>query len=215
MIKFGNIITQATSGELAALKQIGGTFDPTADQIWEYYKSVGWRNATSVDSPTEGCRVVRYSVNDLGDGEHCTVTIAEQINIAAEEAARQAAEAVRKNTPEIYDHPIELPALVLTSTPGGIGVGVIAGDDGEVDTFVYHASPIPTPEEIAARKAAAVAARKAHKNRIASIKDDLDSVGVALDAVDKTAFPAGAQRQAIAAFLLATINLKQACEKLT
>jgi len=83
--------------------------------------------------------------------------------IAADEQAADDAETERKNTPLVFDQPLETPALVLQSHEAEIGVGVIADDDGALLTFAYHASPIPSPSEIKARKDAAKAKRSAAK----------------------------------------------------
>jgi hypothetical protein len=68
--------------------------------------------------------------------------------IAAEVAA---SEAIRKATPIPYDQPIETPALVLTSHDGGLGIAQAALDNGEIVTYTYHASPIPSPEVLRER----------------------------------------------------------------
>jgi len=99
-------------------------------------------------------------------------TITSQITQAEKDAATAAAEAERINTPIVYDQPIETPSIVLQSHEGNIGVGVVASDDGDLVTFTYHASPIPEPGEIKARKDAAVAARKAAKDSEKVAKDE-------------------------------------------
>ena len=99
-------------------------------------------------------------------------TITSQITQAEQDAANEAAEAERVNTPIVYDQPIETPSIVLQSHEGNIGVGVVASDDGDLVTFTYHASPIPEPGEIKARKDAAVAARKAAKDSEKVAKDE-------------------------------------------
>ena len=96
-------------------------------------------------------------------------TITSQITQAEKDAANEAAEAERINTPIVYDQPIETPSIVLRSHEGNIGV--VASDDGDLVTFTYHASPIPEPGEIKARKDAAVAARKAAKDSEKAAKD--------------------------------------------
>jgi cell division protein FtsB len=54
-----------------------------------------------------------------------------------------------------------------------MGVGVVATDEGDLVTFVYHASPIPPAAEIKARIAAAVLAHKAAKQ---AAKAELDAL---------------------------------------
>jgi len=83
--------------------------------------------------------------------------------IAAADADAALVEAERLNTPIVQDQPLEIPSLVLQSYEAGIGVGVVADDAGELATFIYHASPVPDPAEINARKDAAVARNAARK----------------------------------------------------
>jgi hypothetical protein len=99
-----------------------------------------------------------------------TITIEEQ-------AAQQAAvEADRQNTPIVYDQPIETSALVLQSHEVGTGVGVIADDTGSITTFTYHASPVPTPAEVKARKDEAVARNAARRVVRESVKVKAEKV---------------------------------------
>ena len=89
---------------------------------------------------------------------------------AAEEF--EAAEIERKNTPIVMDQPMEMPTLVLQSHSGGVGVGVVASDEGELVPFIYHASPVPNPSVIKARKDAAITARDERKaDRTAEAQD--------------------------------------------
>ncbi len=95
------------------------------------------------------------------------------IRIEAERVAFEAAEVERKNTPIVYDQPIEMPALVLQSQTLGQGVGLVATDEGDLVTFTYHASPVPESAVIKARIADAIAAHKAAKQ---AAKDELDAL---------------------------------------
>jgi len=116
---------------------------------------------------------------------YATITIeqheADRAAREAEDAARieaglaafEAAEVERRNTPIVYDQPLELPSLVLTSQTLGQGVGVVATDEGDLVTFTYHASPVPPAAEIKARIAEAIAAHKAAKQ---AAKAELDAL---------------------------------------
>jgi hypothetical protein len=157
-----------------------------------------------------------------------------QAQIDADAAAAlvefEAAEVERKNTPLAFDQPIEAPALVVHTVPAARAVGMVSTADGEIVTFEYHASPVPSPAEIAARKQAAVDALTAHRNRITGIKTDLDQVETALDGLDLTnagplglaiAATSGATKtafnrtqDALQSLKTAAKNLRQACEKL-
>jgi len=65
---------------------------------------------------------------------------------AAAQAAHDAAEIIRKNTPVVYDHPIEAEFVVLR-TPSGKGVGYVAAEDGTLLPVRYaHESPYDIPE---------------------------------------------------------------------
>ena len=97
----------------------------------------------------------------------------EAIRIEAERIAFAAAEVERKNTPIVYDQPLEAPAIVLQSQSQGLGVGVCATDDGDLVTFTYHASPVPEAAEIKRRIAKAVADHKARKQADKTERDTL------------------------------------------
>jgi hypothetical protein len=87
----------------------------------------------------------------------------EAIRIEAERIAFEAAEVERRNTPIVYDQPLEAPAIVLQSQSQGLGVGVCATDEGDLVTFTYHASPVPEAAVIRQRIAEAISAHKAAK----------------------------------------------------
>ena len=59
--------------------------DPTLDQCNEY----GWREIVSIDQPEEGYRVGEYGFEILSNS-NCKLTIISQINIAEEEAEKEA-----------------------------------------------------------------------------------------------------------------------------
>ena len=60
-------------------------FDPTLEQL----NSAGYREIISVDQPEEGYRVGEYGFEELS-GSTCKLTIISQINIAEEEAEKEA-----------------------------------------------------------------------------------------------------------------------------
>ena len=212
-----NLATQST----AIPPQIDQTQPPTPALLLKY----GWRIPDPTEPPlAEGYeRLARWYVQDPARPDYAILAVTDG-NIAERIAREAAAEAVRKNTPIVHDQPQEMPALVLTSVPDGIGIGLVPDNEGNVVSFVYHASPIPTPEEIAIRKAEAVSNQAQHKNRIAAIKTDLDDAVAAIDlldaaAIDPAAFT-GAQKttvQAMKAYVtglkVAVKNAVQAVEK--
>ena len=106
--------------------------------------------------------------------------------IATRTAEVDAAEAERLNTPIVYDRPLETPSLVLQSHEGLLGVGVVATDEGDLVTYTYHASPIPSAAEIKARKDAAITAHKAAKQEA---KDVLDALKVDVGALKEKSKP--------------------------
>jgi len=110
-----------------------------------------------------------------------TITQAEYDAQQAEAAAQaSAAEEERKNTPLVWDQPFEIPALVLQSQSQGMGVGVVATDEGDLVTFTYHASPVPSATEIKQRIAEAIATHKATKQaakaEIAELKAEVEKI---------------------------------------
>ena len=111
---------------------------------------------------------------------------ATQAEIDARAATVAITEAERLNTPIVFDQPIEAPTLVLQSHSAGIGVGIVAADDGELTTFTYHASPVPSVAGINARKDAAIAikrARKAKANDKSKPLNDKQKVALLMDAI--------------------------------
>jgi hypothetical protein len=83
--------------------------------------------------------------------------------IEAERVAHEAAEAVRKGTPEVLDHPLEMPSIILPSVSEGIGYEYFADNDGTLLAIEAHASPMKSPEKRDALKEAAKASRATAK----------------------------------------------------
>lgn len=138
----------------------------------------GWREVIPFAVP-EGMVAVP-GTRTLADTDTAPREVYQTITQAEWDAQQAAAEAERRNTPIPYDQPIEVPSLVLQSHEGLMGVGVVATDQGDLVTFTYHASPVPAPEEIKARKDAAILAYKAAKQ---AAKDELDALKADLKAV--------------------------------
>lgn len=91
MTNYANVKTQAKADALPAVPSvIGATSLPNAEQQAEWLKQQGWRKVTIVDAPAIGNRVTADKVVDLGDGVTCRIQIVSQINIADEQAAREA-----------------------------------------------------------------------------------------------------------------------------
>ena len=80
---------------------------------------------------------------------------------------------------------IEAPVVVLTSISNAYGIGVVAGDDGQLITYVDHQSPRPDATEIARRQADAIAARAAKlaEAKAAKQKGNLQGRIAALEAL--------------------------------
>jgi hypothetical protein len=76
--------------------------------------------------------------------------------------------------PMFIEGGIETPVLVLQA-PAGIGIGVIADDDGGLTTYIDHASPRPDKAVIAARIAAARLARREERDAYLALLDALIS----------------------------------------
>ncbi len=85
-MKYANIKTGEITDSLPT--QVGSTWNPTMVQLAEY----GWRVIESVEQPQEGFRVVKRSIVNL-TATTCKLIIAEQVNIAEEQAAQAAAAA--------------------------------------------------------------------------------------------------------------------------
>ena len=107
------------------------------------------------------------------DAQRAAWEVEEVARIEAERVAHEAAEIERRNTPLVWDQPFEIPALVLASQSQGLGVGVVATDDGDLVTFTYHASPVPEAVEIKRRIAQAVSEHKARKEADKTERDTL------------------------------------------
>lgn len=99
--------------------------------------------------------------------------------VAARAAAFEASELIRKNTPIVYDQPLESPLIVFIAHTSGKGIGLFADDDNTILQIEVHASPMPSPEEIERRKNVAKAAHKAAKDDAESkrikAKSDVES----------------------------------------
>lgn len=124
-------------------------------------------------------------LRDATDEERTAIDTALSAQQEAARLAAEAAEIERKNTPLVFDQPIETPVLVLQSETAGVGVGIIADDAGALIPFTYHASPVPSPAEIRARKDAALAARQATKLTIAAKGAQFKSENAAANSVPR------------------------------
>lgn len=133
----------------------------------------GWREVVGPypPTPTPGYVVTAWRFEQDPENALCAkaVTIEEiteeeyaQRQAEAEEQARRAAA-----SPIVFERPVETPALVLQSWTAKIGYGLAMSDDGQLLTYVEHASPGISPEERAARIAAAKAA---HAEKVAQAK---------------------------------------------
>jgi hypothetical protein len=100
------------------------------------------------------------------------------------EAEQAAAEVLRLSTPIIYDQPIQ--ARIETPATDGHVYGIEVDPDGGEIIPVQRQSTRLTQVEYDAAKAARMAERAKHRDRIVAIKTDLDQVETALDQVDVT-----------------------------
>jgi hypothetical protein len=104
---------------------------------------------------------------------------------AAADAAYAAAEIERKATPLIFDQPLQ--ARIETPATDGHVYGLEVDPTGDEVIPVQRESTRLTQAEYDAAKAARLADRQLHRERIAGIKTDLDQVETALDKVDMSA----------------------------
>jgi len=121
---FCNLTSQT---EVAALPHVlGATINPNWDQL----KAAGYRQLTSEDSPSAGCRVTVWRYDDV-DGETARKVKVTEVNIAEEaaaaEAARIAAEAARQAGKSLEQKTAENSFLsmcdTLTGTTNHVKVG--------------------------------------------------------------------------------------------
>ena len=157
---------------------VGMVHGTSPDTHWPLYQAAGFRKYLMFDVP-EGMVVVPESRTTTDDGD-TVVELYEVITVdqheadnAQRQAEAEAAEVERRNTPRVFDQPFEMPALVLQSQTLGLGVGLVATDEGDLVTFTYHASPVPEAAVIKQRIADAIAAHKAAKQ---AAKDELDGL---------------------------------------
>jgi hypothetical protein len=172
--------------ESALPRSIGAAHGLRYPDHWQsHYVPHGFRKFVAFDVPA-GMVIVPDSRTTTDDGEtvaelYEVMTQAEAEAAAAARAAEaEAAEAERRNTPVVWDQPLEVPAVVLQSQSAGLGVGVVATDEGDLVTFTYHASPVPPAAVIRQRIAEAIAAHKAAKAatkaEIAQLKGEIEKL---------------------------------------
>jgi hypothetical protein len=173
--------------EASALpRSIGAAHGLRYPDHWQsHYVPAGFREFVKFEVP-DGMVIVPDSRTTTDDGETVTEhyevqTQAEADAAAAARAAEaEAAEAERRNTPVVWDQPLEVPAVVLQSQAAGLGVGVVATDEGDLVTFTYHASPVPPAAVIRQRIAEAIATHKAAKAaakaEVAQLKAEVEKI---------------------------------------
>jgi hypothetical protein len=106
------------------------------------------------------------------------------ISDAEIEAEREAAEAARLETPLVFDQPIQA-RIEIPATDGHV-YGVEVDPDGGEVVPVQRQSVRLSKAEYDAARAARMADKAQHRDRIAAIKADLDQVEAALDQADVT-----------------------------
>ena len=104
-----------------------------------------------------------WTVDVVAGVAHHVPTCITEAEHAAQLAAEAASELDRRNTPVVYDQPLELPSLVLQSVTNAVGYEYFVDDDGTLLSIEAHASPMKSKEERDALKAAAKVRRLAAK----------------------------------------------------
>lgn len=137
-----NIHTQETARQLPRpLIQDGRpNFNPTPQD----YHAAGWRDVVDMPTPKGYVRTGWQEPvwNEAADRfERRPVTITQAEHDAQQQAAIDAAD------PDWFPAGIETSRLVLQSETERKGIAYIAADDGELLSFVEHASPRLSPEE--------------------------------------------------------------------
>ena len=123
---YDNIIT----GEMNCIlpNPLNATFNPTMEQ----YNAAGYREQVSIDNPIEGFRVVKYAVQEI-DSTTCKLIVAEQVNIAeeqaAQEAARIAAEQARQDAKSLTLKTVENTFLLMCDQLTGVTTHTKLGFD--------------------------------------------------------------------------------------
>jgi len=147
--------------ELAPLGILQMADDPTPDGMVR----VGWEPEPRI---ADG---VAYRVP-------VTITQAEyDAQQAAQHAAAEAADAERRVTIEIIDHPIEPTSIIIPSNSRGIGYEYFPADDGTLLNVVRHASPAISDAEAQVLKDAKKAAHYAAKVEAKAKSDDVKDKG--------------------------------------
>lgn len=117
----------------------------------------GWRKVASVQPPPAGHRVASYRVAEI-DATTCALEVAESVDIAAEHAAQAAADAALRESPIIYERPIQ--ARIEMPADDGHVYGLEVDPDGGDVVPVQRQSTRLTQAEYDAAKAARMAKRK-------------------------------------------------------
>jgi hypothetical protein len=158
-IAAGTIVERATIPCGIGQFSVGSTLPAELSaQGWRYY-----RPSNTANVKTQHWQDTGIIWTQIIDAVWSQAELDEQTAIAASNAA--AADITRKTTPIIYDQPIEAPLLSLISQANGVGVGIVALDDGTLATFTVHASPWPNPTNLAAKIKAAVTKAKTDKDK--------------------------------------------------
>jgi hypothetical protein len=128
----------------------------------------GWKPIVFEEQPTGPCSPVYSEVDNMILVTWELLPVPEPVPLA----------------PQIIEGGIEVPVLVLQSLSLGKGIVVVATDEGDLTTHIDHESPRPADEIIEARKATAVAAKKAAKNtaKAAAKKGNLQERIAAIEA---------------------------------
>ena len=161
---------------------------------WTTARKAGYWPIKAAPEPAAGLVVTGRDYVLVGDvyEERLTTEPAPEPPTPEEIAA---AEALRLATPIVFDQPLQ--ARIETPAADGHVYGLeVDADSGEV-VPVQRESTRLTQAEYETARAARLAERATHRNRIAAIKTDLDQVETALDQIDVSA--AGPLGTAIAA----------------
>jgi hypothetical protein len=169
---------------------------PAADVAWriggvivqEFVAPDGMVAVGSPETKYDGV-IAWEECETITQAEHESAELAAIEQAEGEAAQRQAefkaAEAERKATPLIYDQPLQ--ARIETPASDGHVYGLEVDPDGGEIIPVQRESVRKTQAEYEIEKAARMAERQQHRQRLAAIKTDLDAVEAAFDQIDVTA----------------------------
>ena len=181
-----------TSGVIITYEQASRSLkNPTTNPTNTHFAAEGILPLVEYAGPPEGFVAVPSNervvvVDGIASVAYDLITVeAHEADNEAARIAAEAAEAERKATPIIYDQPLQ--ARIETPASDGHVYGIEVDPDGGELVPVQRESVRKTQAEYEIEKAARMAERQQHRQRLAAIKTDLDAVEAAVDQIDVTA----------------------------